>query len=129
MPITFTPNPEEGYFVSKFTGKVTDDEFLDSYKEYYNNEHWIPLLKELADFSECESPLLTTGGLDRLANYIKALFIERGITTFQTAVYAPNDLPFGIARIYEAMTIGSPESVMVFRQLNEAISWLNEIEK
>ena len=126
MAITFAPNQEEGYLLSKFSGEVTDDELLNSYKEYYENEQWIPLSKELVDSSECERPAITNDGLKRLAKYVENILLNRGITTFYTAVYAPYDLPFGISRIYEVIASESPEAVMVFRNLNDAISWIKE---
>jgi len=43
---------------------------------------------------------------------------------FKTAVIAPEDLPFGISRIYEAHSYDSPETVKVLRDLNKAFEWL-----
>ena len=129
MAITFSLNQEEGYFVSKSSGEITDDELLNSYKEYFENEEWIPLSNELADLSELDKTTVTSDGVERLAKYIRNLLIQRGITTYHTAVYAPHNLAFGLARIYQVMSHESPESVMVFRQLSDAISWIKERHK
>ena len=126
MGITFYPNQEEGYFVSKFTGEITDDELVNSYKDYFENENWISLLIELVDLSELERIKVTNEGIRRLVKYIENLFIERGISSYYTAIYAPHDLHFGLSRIYEVLANGSSEYVMVFRNLNDAISWINE---
>ena len=129
MPINFYPNQEEGYFVSKFTGDLTDDELLNSYKAYFDSVEWLPLSKEVVDLSELDSTDVTSGGMERLARLIENLLIVRGIASYHTAVYAPHDLGFGLSRIYEAMATGSPESVMVFRQLSEALAWIKEIKE
>ena len=127
--ISFFPNQEEGYFVSKFTGEITDDELLNSYKEYFEDEEWIPLSVELVDLSEIDRTTVTSDGINRFARYIENQLIERGINTYYTAVYAPHDLTYGLSRIYDVMTNESPESVMVFRQLSDAVSWIKEIQK
>jgi hypothetical protein len=42
----------------------------------------------------------------------------------KTAIFAPEDFPFGIGRIYEALTPKSPQTVQVFRDISEAKRWL-----
>ena len=129
MAITFSPNQEAGYLISRFTGEITDDELLNSYKEYFENEDWIPLSKEIVDLSELDKTTVTSDGMRHLASYIENILSERGITTYHTAIYAPHDLTFGLSRIYDAMTDKSPEFVMVFRQLSDAVSWIKERQK
>ena len=126
MTITFSPNQEDGYLIAKYIGKITDDELLNSYKAYFENKAWIPLSKEIVDLSELDSTTVTNNGMRRLARYIENILTEREITAYHTAIYAPNDLTFGLSRIYDVMTDKSPESVMVFRQLSDAVSWLKE---
>ena len=126
MTKTFSANIEEGYFISKFTGEISDGDLLSSYKAYFEKEGWTPLSKEIVDLSELDSTTVTSDGMRRLSSYIENLLIERGITTYHTTVYAPHDLTFGLSRIYEVMAGGSPESVMVFRQLSDAVSWIKE---
>jgi hypothetical protein len=124
--MTFSRHREEGYFVIKLTGQVTDAELLDSYAGHYESPDWTPQLKELVDLSEVDAVRVTTGGLRKLSSYIERLLVERGVTSLQTAVYAPRDLPFGLSRVYEAMAEASPETVRVFRRLDEAKAWLEE---
>ena len=126
MAITFTPNQEQGYFISKFTGNITDDELLDSYIAYFEDDDWIPLSKEIVDLSETDGTTVTSEGIERLASYIENLLVQRGITAYYTAIYAPQDLSFGLSRIYDVMTDQSPESVMVFRKLSDAVAWIKE---
>ena len=126
MAITFSSNQKEGYFISKYSGEITDVDLFNSYKAYFENEAWLPLSKEIVDLSELGKTTVTSDGMERLARYIENLLIKRGITTYHTAIYAPGDLTFGLSRIYEVMASGSPELVMVFRQLDKAISWIKE---
>ena len=126
MAITFSPNQEEGYFISIYTGLITDDDLLDSYMAYFENEDWIPLSKEIVDLSEIDNTTVTSDGMERLASYVENLLTQRGITAYYTAIYAPQDLSFGLSRIYDVMTGQSPESVMVFRKLSDAIAWIKQ---
>ena len=126
MAITFSPNQQEGHYLNKLTGGVTDVELLNSYKNHYEDDKWIPSLNELVDLSEADMTKITSDGLRALSVYIKNLFVERGISDYHTSVYAPGNVQFGIARIYDAMTEDSPEIVRVFRQLSDATLWLKE---
>lgn len=63
MPISFTINHEQGYFISKYVGKLTDDELVESYKNFSEGDDWIPGLNELADLSEMDATIVTTDGI------------------------------------------------------------------
>ena len=43
---------------------------------------------------------------------------------FKTAVIAPKDINYGMSRMYQVLNEGKLETVMVFREPNEAIKWL-----
>ena len=126
MGIEFIEHPENGYFVSKFTGGISDDLLLTSYKEYYHTHNWHGQLNELADLSVADFSGLTSNGMRLLIEYTEKYCKEKGIDEFFTAVYAPNDLPFGMARMYQAMAEVSPENLQVFRELSRAEEWLIE---
>jgi len=66
---------------------------------------------------------VTSDGLHCLSLLVKD-YLTGKCEEFKTAVIAPDDLSFGIARIYEAISFNSPESVMVFREKNEALKWI-----
>lgn len=81
-------------------------------------------MRELVDLSEADVSNVTADGLVSLAMTLADLFERDGIELYKTAVYSPEDLPFGLSRLYEAYTADSPESVQVFRDRDEALSWL-----
>jgi hypothetical protein len=126
MAITISPDHDSGYYLTRLTGHVTEAELLASSREHYESQEWSPLLQELVDLSELEAVDVTSDGLRRLSDYVGRLLAERGIAALHTAIYAPRDLPFGLARVYEAMADESPEHVMVFRSLEAAKAWLKE---
>ncbi len=97
---------------------------LSKYLEFYRGHEWVPSMREFVDLSVADLSLVTADGLVSLANTLADLFEGDGISVYKTAVYSPNDLPFGLARLYEAYTADSPEAVQVFRDRDEALRWL-----
>ena len=87
-------------------------------------DEWSPAMYELVDLSEADLNSITGHGLAGLADAVAGIFEDAGVSTSRTAVYSLRDMPFGLARIYEAYTHESPESVQVFRDRNEALRWL-----
>lgn len=126
MPITFTVNNTDRYFVSSFKGIVTDDELVNSFVEFYESEQWTPGMNELTDLSEGDASLITTDGLQKLAIATEQIFVKNEVKYSKTAVYAPKDLAFGLSRMYEVMIDESPEHFRVFRDIDEAKRWLTD---
>lgn len=128
MSISFTINHEQGYFISKYVGKLTDNELIESWKNFLEGDDWVPGLNELADLSEMDATMVTMDGINRLMRYVGSIYEKHGLNTIIVGVYAPRDLPFGLARMYEFIANESPEEICVFRTMQEAESWVNKIE-
>ncbi|MCK4866191.1 MAG: hypothetical protein KAT06_12310 [Gammaproteobacteria bacterium] len=116
MPITFTINHNDNYFVSSLKGTVTDDELLNSFKLFYESELWIPGMNELTDISEGDVSQITSDGMRKLAIFTEQTFRKNEVEFSKTAVYAPKDLPFGLSRMYEVMIDESPENFYVYQR-------------
>jgi len=124
MPIEFTVNHESSYFTTKYIGKVSEDEVIDLYTTFFEDDGWAPGLNELVDHSELDGSNLNGDGLRKIAMFASYFYKEHNISNVKTAIFAPKDLPFGLSRIYDVMTDDSPEEVGVFRDMQEAKSWL-----
>lgn len=125
MSIIFSVNSESGYFISKYIGKVTTKEIIDLYTAFFEGKDWAPELNELVDHSELDGSMLTRDCIENIAKFSKSFYEMHNISTVNTAIFAPNDLPFGLSRMYHAMTYDTPEQVGVFRSMQEAKSWLD----
>jgi hypothetical protein len=79
-------------------------------------------MKELADLSEADLTEITADGVWNLARMVEELFRPHNIFP-KVAVYAPNDLDYGMARIYSAHA-EKFEAHRVFRDFDEARAWL-----
>ena len=64
--------------------------------------------------------------LQRLAEFKNEHYLKQGVRHVKIAIYAPGDLAFGIARMYDALAHQSPEEVRAFRDVRAAIRWLRE---
>ena len=128
MPIEFQVFKKENYFISTWTGKVTDNEALKIFKAFYTSPEWEPHMSELADISQLHFSGISSKGLMRMANFVKKKLVEHNVTNVISAIYCPHDLQFGIARAYQMWSDESPESIQVFRDFNEAKNWILSTE-
>ncbi len=124
MAILFDVDASQAWFTSRWTGPLTDEEILTTYLEFHRGAEWKPGMGELVDLTQADMSRITADGLAALATAITEVFDEANVSAARTAVYSETDLPFGLARLYEAYTLESPESVQVFRDRDEALGWL-----
>ena len=89
-------------------------------------DEWHPGLNALVDLSNADLVETESDVIRRVAQYFEGVLREHGAKDIKTAVYAPEDFPFGIARVYEAMTAMSPQTVQVFRDMDKARRWLKD---
>ena len=126
MPLHFSPEPEQPYFVTRFVGQIDDSQLFEYYGRVYSHPELQPTKAEFVDLSDADMRQVTTRGLEALAKDIEKIFSKLGIESIKTAVYSPSDMPFGLGRVYQAWADSSPELVRVFRDRREAIDWLCE---
>lgn len=126
MSITFTAKQEHGYFISKYVGRLTDEDLIQAWKDFFERGEWIPCLNELADLSELDSRGITSQGIERLAEYAAPILKKHCKSAVKVAVYSPKDLSYGLSRMYEAMSDESTQKIYVFRERAKAELWLME---
>ena len=126
MPLHFSQEPDQPYFVTRFVGQIDDAQMLEYYSSVHLRTDFEPSRGELADLSEADMTRVTTRAIEELAMEIKETLAKLGIESVKAAVYSPNDMPFGLGRIYQAWSDLSPELVKVFRDRDKAIEWLCE---
>jgi hypothetical protein len=123
VPISFSFNPERGVFVSKWVGAISDLELLQSYEELLASDEFVPGFHEIADARAADLSGVSVGGFTQLTT-----MVERAVAGktdgFKTAVVAPKDLSYGLARMYQALSDESPETVRVFREAAGVLEWL-----
>lgn len=123
MPITYHLKPDERLVILVHTGIVTDDEFMSFYKALFEGTQFDESFNLLVDLRQAESSVRSAATLDEFANFIRRQY---GSTTERpkVAVVAPEDISFGLARMYEVFSGDVSWEFEVFRTADTALAWL-----
>jgi hypothetical protein len=124
MPITYRIHTDLGLVVTRFTGHVKDDEFVELYKAMLHDDDYALGTNELADLRAAESLNLSALALRRVEEITRQRYGDSGLN-FRTAIIAPRDPLYGIGRMYEVFAEDGPENVKVCRDPLEALQWLD----
>jgi hypothetical protein len=124
MPINITVHQEAGYFLARYTGVITEEEVLREHDRFFSSGEWNARLNALVDFHGADLGEASSIVLRRVAGYFEKILKANQANGVKTAIFAPGDFPYGIGRIYEALTMKSPQTVQVFRDISEARRWL-----
>ena len=128
MAITFSRNQNDEYLEITYSGQISDSELLSAYESYFNSDEAIPVLSDLTDLSEADLTQLSRDAIQELANYITSLYEKNGVTSLKTAIYAPNPLKFGLARMYGTLSFDTPQDIQIFKDRDEAVRWLTQAD-
>ena len=123
MTIKYRIHEDLALVVTRFLDSVSDDEFVGSYKRLLNDPAMRPGYNELADLRECKNFTITMGGMQQVGRMTETFLLDHP-EGMRTAVIAPKSLNFALARMYEMWNDPTSESVMVFRDPDEAKKWL-----
>jgi len=124
MPITFTINHQDGYFVAEYTGLLSDDELVNAYKDFFTGEKWRPGMNELVDISQADCSFITHHGLNQLAIFAEEHYKKHQCLNVKCAVYSGADDKFMLARIYQQMSSEEHEHIYFTSLLRSAKIWL-----
>jgi hypothetical protein len=123
MPITTHFRQTEKLVIFIHSGIVPDEEFLSFYRTYYEDPRTDKTNNILVDLRQTESIARSSEALITFADTARAhtpMISPRP----RIAVIAPEDLSFGMARVYEAFSDLVPVDFNVFRAADAALAWL-----
>ena len=127
MPILFTIYEERGFFLSTWSGVISDDDLLTSYKTLFGDEKYKPGFHEIADTRNADITGVTSDGFRKLFQMVESHLTGK-CEGFKTAIIAPEAYIYGMSRMYEMLSEGMSntvsETVMVFKDPAEAIKWI-----
>ncbi len=101
---------------------VTFDELIEHLTALSQDIRYQPPMKKLVDFRKCGKYGLTKEQAEEFAGVNRELgniFVDE-----KCAIVAPGDLEYGMSRVHEMYVSGSGIDIQVFRQLPEALEWL-----
>ena len=123
MPASYSLHDDHGLVVTRFRGVIDNGVFIPLYRDLLSDPGYRLGMNELADLRDVSRLDLTSAGLEEVR-----LLTERAYAgsdaSFRSAIVAPSDLSFGIARMYEIFSSEGPEKVTVVRTLEEGLAVL-----
>ncbi len=124
LPATYTIDVASDVVRVECFGVFTNQDMLDCLARLYNDSARRPGMPSLVDCRGVERMLVTPSGV-QAAVMVEVTMVDRRQPPWAVAVIAPQDEVFWMARTYEVLRAGSPESVRVFRQSGAAERWLD----
>lgn len=122
MPATYTIDEKAAVVRVECVGVLTNQDILDCLARLYSDPARKPGMPSLVDCRGVERMMVTPSGV-QAAVMVKAT-MDRRQRPWAVAVIAPQDEVFWMARTYEVLRAGSPETVRVFRHPGAAKRWL-----
>jgi hypothetical protein len=123
MPATYTIDQEAGLVRIVCSGVFTNQEMIDCMERLYRDPARSLGMPSLVDCRGVENMQVTPTGCQAAAT-IGATLLDPVQTPWAVAVIAPQDEVFWIARTFEVLRAGSPQTVRVFREPTDAQRWL-----
>ena len=127
MPITYQLKPDERLVILVHVGAVTNDEFLSFYKALFEDDQFDKSFNLLVDLRQAESSVRSAETLNEFADFIRRQYVSTTARP-KVAVVAPEDISFGLARMYEVFSGDVPWEFAVFRAAAAALAWLGLFE-
>lgn len=120
MPASFTIDHERRLVLSRAWGVVEDGDLQANQREVAADPRFEPGYSQLYDFSEVTEVRATNEGVRGLVR--TSVFARDS----RRAIVAPSDIVFGMVRMYELTGDLDPRVFRVFRNIGEAMAWLEE---
>lgn len=110
-----------GVIVLKLSGRIAREELERTLDELPATPGFRPHLKLIADFRDCNTGM-SGKDMQELASYARKTDASWGVTKW--ALLAPDDVIFGLSRMYMALTAEYQVETHVFRSVQGADDWL-----
>ena len=105
-------------------GKVNVIELKEIFVETVCHEDWQTGFNMLCDYSRIENFDVSSQDIDDITEWQTT--IDAKIGSGRCAVVASRDSVYGMSRMWEILSSDRSQQIYVFRQINEAYSWLFE---
>jgi hypothetical protein len=123
MPATYTIDQDAGVVRVECSGVFTNQDMLECIEHVFSDPARKPGMPTLVNCQHVQYMQVTPQGMEAAAT-IKSTLIDVGQPPWALAFIAPQKDMFWLARTYEVLRVGSPETVRVFRHASDAETWL-----
>ncbi|QXT39639.1 hypothetical protein [Gymnodinialimonas ceratoperidinii] len=122
MPIKFSTCLERNFLFAQWSGVVTFEQILEVFDAYRNDVHYVPGRAEFVDLSEVDDLDVNFRLMQSLLREVNNQAPGVQVKT-HTVIYAPNDVIFGLARMYETLAeLAEGIEVYAFTDESEALA-------
>ena len=128
MPIETTVYKEPQVIIRTATGQLTFEEVKSAITGVAEMPGYAKGMSAIWDLRKANIYKFTEDDLYRIVEVIKGGIEDRG-TGFKLALVASEDFEFGMSRMWEAIAQDLPLEIKVFRDMDEARTWVVEPEE
>jgi hypothetical protein len=121
VPVRHEIDIERGLARVLYEGRCTVQELAATSEALLRDPDYQHVTRQLADLSACTAFDVPAEELRDLAHHVSVADQRAAV---RLAVVAPQEVMFGMARLYAAHREPSPMEVRVFRDRAEALAWL-----
>jgi len=122
MGVSHRWDPERGILLIEMSGVPTDEELLSFAEGVVGSPEYPTPRRELVDLRAMETTSVSSATLERMSEVFRAG--DRTPEQSRIAIVAGTNLAYGLSRVYQAYRSTSPLPLEVFRDYDEALTWL-----
>lgn len=123
MPVSIHIGPSKHLATFVATGDLTPEEIRKALESFYKGENSPPTRNVLWDLSDARLRGFSVAEAQKIVNIVKEN--QKTRSGGKTAIIAPHDLEFGIARMLTSFIYDTSITFMVFRRSEQACKWLD----
>ena len=128
MPTNIKIDSGKNLIYFRIIGQLTVNEYENSIRDLEVNPDFRPEQNVLFDLRQGDLSSISTEEIRQLIE-ISRIHLRKSSQKMKTACVATKDVNFGIMRIYEFLRTDIPTQFALFREINEALDWLNSNTK
>lgn len=122
MPITYSIDETAARVHTVATGTLTDQEILEHKRALVGDPRYRPGMQEISDVRDVTELAVTPVGIRQMVAMDGAEADQ--LAGHRLAIVTGADVVFGVARMYQQSADHTPQTIGVFRTMEEAEAWL-----
>ena len=127
MPISYVIDKEQGVALATASGELTENDLLEHKRKLFSDPEFRSGFVELSDVRFIEKLNVSPEGIRKFVAQDSA--DAPGNKEYKLAIVVSQDLAFGMGRMYEMSTSKNFSNVRIFRDMQEARTWLGLAEE
>jgi len=122
VPVETLVDPKLGIAIQRLTGEVRGEQVVAAQRRVFEDPRNDPAIPVLWD---ARAAITTTVAFDEMRDMVaKAEPLYPRMGPGRSAILVSRAADFGMGRMYQALSAGTPRTVQVFDDHDEAMAWL-----